>query len=252
MVKKILEIQNLTKTFEKTDALSSLSFSINEGERVAILGSSGSGKTTLLSIISKSYRANDGQVIIQEKNIDEIKNVKEYASLVGIISQSFDLVNQISVLHNVLAGRFKDWSNIKSIVSLFFPKEKDVAYRALRQVGMEDKVYQEARYLSGGQKQRVAIARVIVQDPAIILADEPVASLDPARAEDIISLLANISEANKKTLITSLHSVDLALKYFDRIIALKGGKVIYDVKSTEMTEEMIDHLYKIEVIESEN
>jgi len=250
-VDNILEIKNLNKTFEKMVALSSLSLAVKKGEKVAILGSSGSGKTTLLNVVSKTYKSDIGEILIDGKNIDEIDNIKKYAALVGIISQSFDLVPQISVLNNVLVGRFKEWGNLTAIKSLFIPKDKNLAIDALKQVGMDDKIYEEVRYLSGGQKQRVAIARVIVQNPEIILADEPVASLDPTRAEDIIKLLCNISDKNNKTLITSIHSVELALKYFDRIIAIKNGKLIYDVNASEMTEAMFEILYEIEVSECE-
>lgn len=248
---KRLEIKNISKTFEKMQVISSLSLIVEEGEKVAILGSSGSGKTTLLNLVARTHIVDSGEILIDGVNIKNIHNVKKYANLVGYISQSFDLVAQLSVLNNVLVGRFKDWGNISALKSLFVTKDKSIAFDALKSLGLEDKINEEVRYLSGGQKQRVAIARIIVQDPHIIIADEPVASLDPARADEIINLLCNISESKNKILLTSIHSVELALKYFDRIIALKNGAVVHDIKSSSMTKEMIEQLYKIEVSEIE-
>ena len=142
-----------------------------------------------------------------------------------MIRQQFDLVGQLAVIHNVLAGRLSEWGLFKSLIFTYHPQEKEAAIRALERVGLADKYYEQTANLSGGEQQRVALARLLLQKPEIILADEPVASLDPARAEDILSMLTKLVKEENQTLITSLHSVEYARKYFTRIIALKDGHI---------------------------
>ncbi|OCA90676.1 ABC transporter ATP-binding protein [Bacillus sp. FJAT-27225] len=241
----ILEANNITKTFGRKIALSSLSFVIEKGERVALIGPSGAGKTTLLNTIAGTVEPDSGEWIIDGKPRFSFKSGKEFARKVGVIRQQFDLVGQLPVIHNVLAGKLSEWSVAKSLLSLLFPQEKGLALEALKRVGLEDKALEETSTLSGGEQQRVALARLLVQKPEIVLADEPVASLDPARAEDVLAILASIVSDEKQTLIASLHSVEYARKYFTRIIGLKNGEIFFDLPSEQVTDSLLQVLYRL-------
>ncbi|KMT22841.1 phosphonate ABC transporter ATP-binding protein [Clostridium cylindrosporum] len=242
----IFELNEVTKSYERKIVLSSLSFFIKRGESIALIGPSGSGKTTLLNSLACINKIDSGSILIDGKSSTSYKNPKKLAKKVGIIRQQFDLVRELPVVHNVLAGRFSDWGFLKSLISLIIPRDLDMAKVALERVGLLDKLYERTADLSGGQQQRVAIARLIVQNPEVILADEPVASLDPTRSEDILSILTSISKENNKTLIASLHSVEYAKKYFDRIIALRDGKIYFDLESSNVSEDDLAELYKID------
>ena len=231
----VLEVNNLSKHFERKIALSSLSFSIKKGEMVALIGPSGAGKTTLLNTFATLVRPDEGTVTIAGIPADKITNRKQLAKKIGIIRQQFDLVGPLPVIHNVLCGRLAHWGFFKSLLSLFIPQEKKAAYHALDRVGLADKLSEQTSNLSGGEQQRVALARLLLQRPEIILADEPVASLDPARAEDILSILTRLVKEENQTLITSLHSVEYARKYFTRMIAIKEGQVFFDLPVNEVT-----------------
>jgi len=239
----MFKLNNITKNFGKKEALSSLSFNINKGEIVALIGPSGAGKTTLLNSLAKTVKPDSGDIFIDNINISKYQNNKDFAKKVGIIRQQFDLIDQLPVIHNVLAGRFNEWGFIKSLISLVFPQDKKIAINALERVGLIDKIYERTSNLSGGEQQRVAIARLLVQNPKSILADEPISSLDPARAHDILSLLVRIVEEENLTLIASLHSVNYALKYFNRIIGLKEGKIYFDLPSNKVSDELLKDLY---------
>ena len=183
----IVEVKNLSKYYERKIALSSLSFSIKKGEMVALIGPSGAGKTTLLNTLPRLVKPDEGEVTIAWIPTTKLTNGKVFAKKVGMIRQQFDLVGPLAVIHNVLAGRLAEWGLFKSLLSLIIPQEKQAALEALEKVGLADKITEQTSKLSGGEQQRVALARLIFQNPEIILADEPVASLDPARAEDILS-----------------------------------------------------------------
>lgn len=247
--KEIIQINKINKEFQGKKALSSLSFNIKKGELVALIGPSGAGKTTLLNILASTLSNDEGEVIIDGKPINDYTSNRNYARKIGMIRQQFDLVNELPVIHNVLAGKLSHWSTAKSILSLIVPQNKDIAIKALKRVGIEDKLYEKTSSLSGGQQQRVALARVLVQNPEIILADEPVASLDPMRSEDVLSLLVSLAKENNKTLITSLHSVDYARKFFDRIIGLRNGKVFFDLPANEVTEKLLEDLYSLQELD---
>ncbi|MEO2076108.1 MAG: ATP-binding cassette domain-containing protein [Bacillus sp. (in: firmicutes)] len=240
-----IEAKNITKHYERKIALSSLSFSINEGELVALIGPSGAGKTTLLNTIAGLVPVQIGELLIDGKPHVSYKNGKAFAKKVGVIRQQFDLIGPLAVIHNVLAGKLVEWGLFKSLFSLLIPQEKNLAISALNRVGLGDKVNEITSSLSGGEQQRVAMARLLVQKPEVILADEPVASLDPARAEDVLSMLTKIVTEEKQTLITSLHSVEYARKYFTRIISLKNGEIFFDLPTDQVTDEMLMDLYQI-------
>lgn len=240
-----IQLQDVSVHFEGKIALSSLSFSINKGERVAIIGPSGAGKTTLLNTLATFIKPNEGTYFIEHINAKEIINRKQLARKIGMIRQQFDLVDQLPVIQNVLAGKLGEWGFFKSLLSLIFPQEKHLAAQALERVGLMDKLNEKTANLSGGQQQRAALARLFVQKPEIILADEPVASLDPARAEDVLSILTTLVKGENQTLITSLHSVEYAKKYFTRIIALRDGVVFFDLPSERVNVEDLASLYEL-------
>ena len=241
----ILEINQISKNYERKIALSSLSFVVEKGELIALIGPSGAGKTTLLNLLATILQPDSGEIIVDGKPITQYADQKKRAKKIGIIRQQFDLVGQLAVIHNVLAGRLADWGFFKSLFSLFIPQEKQVAIKALERVGLPDKQYERTSNLSGGEQQRVALARLLMQKPEIILADEPVASLDPARADDILDMLTKIAKEEHQTVIASLHSVEYARKYFTRLIALKNGELFFDLPADQVTDEQLQKLYQL-------
>jgi phosphonate transport system ATP-binding protein len=241
----IIEVKDLSKIYERKTALSSLSFSIQKGERIALIGPSGAGKTTLLNILATLIKPDEGSLMIDGLPSYQLTNRKMLARKIGIIRQQFDLVGQLPVIHNVLAGRLADWGLIKSLLSLVYPQEKATALSALKRVGLEDKMFVQTSKLSGGEQQRIALARLLLQKPNIILADEPVASLDPARAEDILTMLNTLVIEENQTLITSLHSVEYAKKYFSRVIAIKNGQLFFDLPVNQITDRQLGELYQL-------
>lgn len=241
----VFQISNISKVYDKKVALNSIEINIKKGEIIALIGPSGAGKTTLLNTLATVIKPDKGEILLDGNSIESYKGVKELAKKIGIIRQQFDLVGPLPVIHNVLAGRLKDWGFFKSLISLVIPQDKDLAMKALDRVGIKKKAYERTSNLSGGEQQRVAMARLLVQNPEVILADEPVSSLDPARAEDILDTLTNLAKEDGQTLIASLHSVEYAKKYFDRIIALREGKVYFDLPADRVTSELLGSLYDL-------
>lgn len=243
--KEIFKLNNLSKTYEDKKALSLSSLTIKRGERIALIGPSGAGKTTLLNILANTIKADQGEILIDSIPVAQYAAKNHLYKKVGIIRQQFDLVGQLAVIHNVLAGRLGEWGFFKSLFSLFFPRDERLAVSALKRVGLWDKTYEKTSNLSGGEQQRVALARMLIQCPEVILADEPVASLDPARAEDILQILMKLVGEEDQTLIASLHSVEYAKKYFNRIISLKDGEIFFDLPSEKVTSEDLSELYSL-------
>jgi phosphonate transport system ATP-binding protein len=162
---------------------------------------------------------------------------------IGTIYQQFHLVNNLRVIHNINAGHLGNWSLLKAAISLIYPLEVETAARALKQVGIPEKLFERTDSLSGGQQQRVAIARVLVQNPTAILADEPISSLDPERSREIMDLLRQLSQDTGKTLVSSLHAIEFARSHYQRLIGLKAGRVLFDTPAEVLTEAMIEELY---------
>jgi len=242
-----LTLEAVQKSYNGQPALAPLSLSVHAGESVAIVGPSGSGKTTLLNLMAGVIQPDMGTVILGGNNLSGIQANGELSRLVGIIHQQFDLVPHLSVLHNVLAGRLGDWSLAQSLLSLVWPRDRQVAMQALDRVGIGEKAHERAARLSGGEQQRVAIARLLVQDPQMIIADEPVSSLDPARAADILNMLKDIATERGKTLIASIHTLDLSSSYFERVIGLRNGVVQFDLPVEELSQERLVGLYELKV-----
>ncbi|PLR78564.1 ABC transporter ATP-binding protein [Bacillus sp. V3-13] len=241
----LIETDQLAKNYDGKTVLSAVSFSIARGELVAVIGPSGAGKTTLLNILALIEEPDGGTLLIGGQAPGKIKGRKQRAKRIGVIRQQFDLVNELAVIHNTLAGKLSDWGFFKSLFSLVFPREKQLAKQALTRVGLVDKMFTRTSKLSGGEQQRVAMARLLLQKPEIFLADEPVASLDPARAEDVLSMLTNLVREEQQTLVSSLHSVDYARKYFTRIIGIRNGKILFDRPASDVTDADLKNLYEI-------
>lgn len=243
----MFRLEEAGRTYGTVTALGPTSLTIMPGETVALVGPSGAGKTTLLHMLAGIVLPSTGRCLIAGQPTSRLRPGRELARQVGIIHQQFDLVLPLPVIHNVLAGRLGEWGFFRSALSLIFPQEVEKARAALERVGIADKLYERTSRLSGGQQQRVALARILLQNPRAILADEPVSSLDPAWATDLIRMLTDIAATDGKTLVASLHSVDLARQHFSRIIGLRAGKVWFDKPATEVTDVELDQLYSLEV-----
>ena len=242
----MLALREIAKAYDGKFALATLSLEIQPGEKVAVLGPSGSGKTTLLNLLGGVIQPEVGEITIGGRALAVMGPGRELSRLVGVMPQQLDLVPHLSVVHNTLAGRLGEWSLWKSLVSLVLTRDRDLVRWALNRVGLVDKQEERTSHLSGGEQQRVAMARLLVQAPQVILADEPVASLDPARAEDLIRLLCSVVEESGKTLVASIHSVTLTRRYFSRALGLRQGELQFDLPVAELTDEILSGLYDLQ------
>ena len=239
----MLEINNLKKTFENgSPALKGVDLKINKGEFVSILGPSGSGKTTLLRTINGLETSTGGEIYFDNKKVNN-NNISEVQKKTGMIFQEFNLVNNLSAINNVLTGLLNSSNKFLSLFYLFSKKQKIEALKSLETVGLLEKSHNRSDELSGGQRQRVGIARAIIKKPLLLLADEPVASLDPKSSNLILSLLKKINQEFGTTILCNLHQVDLAKKYSDRVLGLIDGKIIFDEKSTNINESYLKKIY---------
>jgi phosphonate transport system ATP-binding protein len=239
-------LESVRKEFGRQQvALDGVDLKIGQGEKVALIGPSGAGKTTLFRLLNCTLRPTSGKLYIDDQDIASMhgQRLRHMRRRIGSVYQQHNLVPRLSVIHNVLAGQLGRWSTLRSLMSLCKPGDVELAYNALNQVEIGDKIFERTDELSGGQQQRVAIARVLVQDPEVILADEPVSSVDPTLASTIVRLLVDISRNTRKTLLVSLHSVDLAMAYFPRIIGIRQGRVAFDHAPDKISEDMLEDLY---------
>ena len=240
----MLEIVNLKKTFDGgTEALRGVNLRVKRGEFLSILGPSGSGKTTLLRSINGLEKIENGKIFFDDEKIDE-NYLPEVQKKTGMIFQDFNLVNNLSAINNVLTGLLNSSSKFLSMFYLFTKEQKLEALQSLETVGLLKKAYKRADELSGGQRQRVGIARAIIKKPLLLLADEPVASLDPKAAELIMSLLKKVNKELNITVICNLHQVDLASKYSDRIVGLLDGEIKFDQPASNIDKMGINQIYK--------
>jgi phosphonate transport system ATP-binding protein len=239
-------LEKVAKIFGRHQVgLNAIDLSVQRGERTALIGPSGAGKTTLFRLLNCTLRPTSGRLSINGEDVETLhgKRLRQARRRIGTVYQQHNLVPRLKVVHNVLAGRLGRWSTLGSLMSLATPSDIDLAHRALSQVGIADKIFERTDELSGGQQQRVAIARVLVQNPEVILADEPVSSVDPTLASTIVRLLIDISQETRKTLLVSLHSVDLALAYFSRVIGIKNGVATFDLSPDKISDAMLEDLY---------
>jgi phosphonate transport system ATP-binding protein len=225
-----LEIRDLVVRFGQHTVLNGASCAVRRGERVAVLGVSGAGKTTLFRAINGFAAAAEGSILVDGVDVTQLRRaaLRELRSRIAVISQRHDLVDNLSVHQNVMAGALGRWSSLHGLRFLIWParEELETARAALSRVGLEHKLRSRTSALSGGEHQRVAIARALVQQPILMLADEPVASLDPALSQQILELLCRLAEENNVTLLCSLHQPHLAEHYFERIIEMRGGEIV--------------------------
>ena len=245
----LLSIKNVSKKYNNgTNALKNISFDVEKGEFISVIGPSGSGKSTLLRSINKMIDISQGSILFEDKNIESLKKtqIELVRREIGMIFQSYNLVERLTVIENVRHGRLGYKSIISGILGIYSEEEKKEAFSFLERVNMTKYAYQKCSELSGGQKQRVGIARAIMQKPKLLLCDEPIASLDPKTAENIMDYLKKIVTELKITCIVNLHQVDIAKKYSDRIIALNKGEKIFDDKAEKLTEKMVEFIYKDE------
>ncbi len=244
-----IEIDRLHKTFGKKKALSGINLRIKPGEFVALIGSSGSGKSTLLRHASGLIAAdkNGGSITLFGKNVQSNgkvnRKIRKIRADIGFIFQQFNLVNRLTLMQNVLVGMINRVPTWRSLTRIYTKAEKQSAMMSLYRVGLHGQVSQRASTLSGGQQQRAAIARTMEQKAKVILADEPIASLDPESARLVMESLARLNREDNVTIVISLHQVQFALQYCSRSIALQDGHVIYDGPSTELTPEKLKQIY---------
>jgi phosphonate transport system ATP-binding protein len=243
----VFQLEQVSCRFGAVAALSDCSLSILPGERVALIGPSGAGKSTLLSLLNGSQVPTVGRVVIMGQDVGRLnaRKRRRIQRLVGTVYQQHHLVGNLAVIHNVNAGQLGRWPLPLALWSLVWPQGVQRAAEALAQVGIADKLYARTERLSGGQQQRVALARVLLQDPAAILADEPISSIDPERSRALMTLLRQLSDTTGKTLVVSLHEVEFAVKYCDRIIGLRQGEIQFDVSADRVSDAMLADLYQI-------
>ena len=229
-----------------TKALSDITFSVDEGEFVSIIGPSGSGKSTILRCINRLVDTTQGNINFDGHSVNRAdkKEIRQIRKKVGMIFQHYNLVERLSVIENVLHGRLGYKSAFSGSAGFYSEKEKENAFQILAKLGLTEQAYKRCDQLSGGQKQRVGIARSIMQEPRMILCDEPIASLDPNSSKVIMDHLSNINQTMKITCICNLHQVDVALRYSKRIIGLTSGHIVYDGPPELLSKEKIYEIYQ--------
>ncbi len=243
-----IEIDNLKKSFGDFQALGGIDLAVEEGDFVSIIGPSGAGKSTFLRCINSTIVPTAGEIRVGETRVNELHGRELFAhrARIGFIFQQFNLVRTLTVLQNVLAGRIAYNPLWRVILGLWKSEDLEIAEHLITEVGLRDKIHTRADNLSGGQQQRVAIARAMAQQPRLILADEPMASLDPKLANVILGLLKKFNEREGITVIVNLHVLELARRYSSRIVALKAGGIAFDGEVEELTREAIDEIYDID------
>lgn len=242
----MIEFKNLSLTYPNgTQGLKNINIKINEGEFVVIVGLSGAGKSTFIRSINRLVTPTAGELHVQDEDILQYKgkDLRELRKKIGMIFQSYNLVNRSTVIKNVIAGRLGYTGTLRSIFNMYPKEDMELAYENLKRVNIENKLYSRADELSGGQQQRVSIARVLTQKPTVILADEPVASLDPPTSHQVMTYLKQINQEDKITTIVNLHFIDMAMEYADRIIGMRDGEVVYDGPVSDVTEKTFEEIY---------
>ncbi|HWS55560.1 MAG TPA: ATP-binding cassette domain-containing protein, partial [Pyrinomonadaceae bacterium] len=247
----VYQLEQITKEYRSregvTRALDRLSLSVAKGERLALIGRSGAGKTTLFRLLNATLRPTGGRIRFDGRDVTEMpaRELRAMRRRVGTVYQQHHLVPSLSALDNALCGRLGRWSLWQTARSVVRPRRSDVeeAEHVLELVGLKEKLRERADALSGGQQQRLAVARVLMQRPDVILADEPVASLDPGLADSVMSLLQRVADDGGRTLVVALHNVELALGYFPRVVALRAGAVAFDARADGLSRGALDEFY---------
>jgi phosphonate transport system ATP-binding protein len=245
----MLEVRHLTKVYDDgTVALKDVNFAVPDGEFLVVIGLSGSGKSTLLRCINRLIDPTEGEIIWNGIDLAKLKGeeLRKTRRKIGMIFQHFNLVKRSSVMTNVLSGRLGYTSSRNSLFGRFSAKDRENAVKAIKRLGIEAQAYKRADELSGGQQQRVGVARALMQEPEMILADEPVASLDPVLAHSIMQYLEILNKEDKMTMICALHYLDLVQRYATKVIGLRDGELVYTGSKADiqaMTDEEFKNIY---------
>lgn len=242
----MIEFKDVSKTYPNgTKGLQHVNLQIEQGEFVAIIGLSGAGKSTLIRTINRMIDITGGQLTVDGTDVMTLKgnSLRKFRRKIGMIFQSFNLVSRSTVIKNVLSSNVPDMPWYKVFLGIYSKEQKIKALEALDKVNILDKAYHRCDELSGGQMQRVALARTLAQNPSIILADEPVASLDPIMADVVMSDFAKINKEMNITILLNIHHVDLALKYATRVIGVRAGQIVYDGPADQVTQDVLDQVY---------
>ncbi|WP_163539899.1 phosphonate ABC transporter ATP-binding protein [Gracilibacillus sp. YIM 98692] len=248
----MIEFINVEKTYpNKVKALQHINLKVEKGEFVAVIGLSGAGKSTLIRCINRMHDITEGSLIVDGIEVGKLKgkDIRKFRKRIGMIFQSFNLVTRTTVLKNVLVSFVPELPFWRKISGFFAKEQKLKALAALDQVGILDKAYVRVDQLSGGQQQRVALARTLAQKPDILLADEPIASLDPVTSKQVMEDFKRINQEMRISVLMNIHHVEVALAYADRIIGVREGQIVYDGQSQNVTQEVLDHIYKGKVDE---
>lgn len=240
-----LSLVNVNKNYGAHKAIHDINLHVNPGDFVVLLGPSGAGKSTIFKCVSQLIRPDSGEVWLNDQQINHLKGnaLRLQRRKIGLIFQQFNLVSRLSALQNVLLGRLGHMPTWKANLGLFSEADRQLCLRSLDRVGMLNKAYQRADTLSGGQQQRVAIARVMAQESALILADEPVASLDPVTSRQVLSQLKEIALESNMAILCSLHQTDLALEFADRIVAMSSGIITLNKNARDVQETELESIY---------
>ncbi|HIR96710.1 MAG TPA: phosphonate ABC transporter ATP-binding protein [Candidatus Merdisoma faecalis] len=243
----MIEFQNVSKRYPNGfEALKDINLKIEQGEFAAVIGLSGAGKSTLIRTINRMHDITEGTLTVDGINVMELqgKSLRAFRRKIGMIFQSFNLITRTTVIKNVLTAFVPELPWWRAFLGIFRKEEKIAALEALDQMGILDKAFVRADQLSGGQQQRVALARTLAQNPQIILADEPVASLDPVTARQVMDDFQRINRDMNITVIINIHHVELALQYASRVIGIREGKIVYDGPSSQVTQQILDGIYQ--------
>ncbi len=243
-------VDNVTVVYNGGPALDSVSFRIEPSEAVAFVGPSGAGKTTLLRVLNGTLRPDSGTASFGDHVLNDLsgRELRDVRACIGFVHQNLSLVPNLRVVQNVVSGKLGRRSLLGSVRSLLFPSYSEThhVHSLLERVGIPQKLFERTDRLSGGQRQRVAIARALYQEPTALLADEPVSSVDPARARDTVRLLTEISREEGLTLGVSLHNLDLAREFFPRLIGLRSGRIAFDCRADEVDPDQFQELYNLD------
>lgn len=243
----MIKFENVGKRYPNGfQGLKGVNLEIEQGEFVAIIGLSGAGKSTLLRTVNRMHDITEGKLTVDDVDVMTLqgKNLRRFRRKIGMIFQSFNLITRTTVIKNVLTAFVPDMPWIRSTFGIYTKEEKLKALECLDKVGILDKAFVRADQLSGGQQQRVALARTLAQNPKIILADEPVASLDPITAKSVMDDFKRINETEKITILLNIHHIDLALRYATRVVGIRSGEIVYDGPADQVTDAVLEEVYR--------
>ena len=250
----MIRFEHVTKQYPNgVLGLDDVNLTIEQGEFVAVIGLSGAGKSTLIRTVNKMIDITGGKLTVNDIDVSALSRraLRKFRRKIGMVFQSFNLVTRTSVINNVLSARVAEMSFLRTLLGLYSRQDKLLALESLDKVGILEKAYVRADQLSGGQQQRVALARTLAQSPEIILADEPVAALDPVMANVVMEDFKRINREMSITVVINIHHVDLALQYADRVVGIRAGRIVYDGPAADVNDEVLKQIYGRELKDDE-